>query len=697
MSFEGFDIQSIKKRTIELVGSANVIRGHYSSMIGTKVELLGKISKNKEILLSKKNIEENLQQIQSMSQAGSIDIFQGLTTEMLHEAMPDNDGYKVKFDLQVYRGVPALDIYLEKEIPNGKSKSKLIVREDIVDGQGGSISNVIVSALRIISLARTTNRRFIMLDEPDCWLDQNYLKTFASVIKNISHEIGIQTVIISHKHSEFFSGGCRIIEVCKDEANRDLPSKFRVLADDSENYEVFDSENKRELNKKMFMEGVGIRYIRLINFMAFEDSTIDLCPSVNVIIGTNNYGKSILRLALKAVTENKFSDSYIRHGADGCAVEIGLEDNAKIRWEVKKSKSKKTISYTFFHDENDPTRFMRDERGGRDEPPVYIKEALGMGLVDNFDIHLTHQKSPLFVLDPSIPDSKRANILSLGRESGTVQTMLQEYKKMCSEASSNLKEYEKTLIENDIKIERIKSEEENISRVELISDDFERISEKLKVTDNLFSILSRMEKCLSIKESLLTLSNIDIEELSSMSSSAGDMIEKFEKTSNLGRIVKSFDECIRCENALYKLESIIIPDDIEEKLNTKKTSDISRIAKDIIAKIRVEKILEPLSMASIPDTPVPKNDSLQLISRIIKLSKERDLLSLIPDLPDEPLIKTGNDLFERLISASNQMKAINSCMSDIEKQIENCNDEYNRMIELSGGVCPLCSHPLCKH
>lgn len=697
MSFEHFDLPLIKKRAMGLVGNANIIRGHYSSMIRAKAELLTKASECKEILLSKKSVEENLQQIQSLSQAGSIDIFQGLTTEMLHEAMPDNNGYKVKFDLQVYRGVPALDIYLEKEIPNGKSKSKLVVREDIVDGQGGSISNVIVSALRIISLARTTNRRFIMLDEPDCWLDQNYLKTFASVIKNISHEIGIQTVIISHKHSEFFSGGCRIIEVCKDEANRDLPSKFRVLADDSEGYEVFDSENKKELNRKMFMEGIGIRYIRLINFMAFEDSTIDLCPSVNVIIGTNNYGKSILRLALKAVTENKFSDSYIRHGADGCAVEIGLEDNAKIRWEVKKVKSKKTISYTFFHDENDPTRFMRDERGGRDEPPQYIKEALGMGLVDNFDIHLTHQKSPLFVLDPSIPDSKRANILSLGRESDTVQSMLQEYKKMCSDASSNLKEYEKTIIENDTKIERIKSEEDVIAKADLIMVELEEISEKIKSTENLHSILSKIERCLSIRESLSVLDDEIIGSIDSMQMSAGGIIDKIEKTSSLGRVVDSMSQCFRNSDILSNVQSIFIPNDIENELNTQKTSDISRVAKDIIARLRVQKILEPLSKASIPDAPVSNKDSLKVISDLIRLSKERDLLLMIPEMPDVPLIKTSNDIFERLILVSNEMKSIDSGISNLNKQIDECNEEYNRMIELSGGVCPLCSNPLCKH
>lgn len=697
MSFENFDIQTIKKRTMSLIGSAHVIRGHYSSMTSAKVDLLGKISKNKEILFSKKNVEDNLQRIQSMSQAGSIDIFQGLTTEMLHEAMPDNKGYKVKFDLQVYRGVPALDIYLEKEMPNGKSKSKLVVREDIVDGQGGSISNVIVSALRIISLARTSNRRFIMFDEPDCWLDQNYLKTFASVIKNISHEIGIQTVIISHKHSEFFSGGCRIIEVCKDEANRDLPSKFRVLADDSENYEVFESDNKREINKKMFLDGVGIRYIRLINFMAFEDSTIDLCPSVNVIIGTNNYGKSILRLALKAVIENKFSDSYIRHGADGCAVEIGLEDNAKIRWEVKKAKSKKTISYTFFHDENDPTRFMRDERGGRDEAPPYIKDALGMGLVDNFDIHLTHQKSPLFVLDPSIPDSKRANILSLGRESDSVQAMLQEYKKMCSEASSKLKEYEKNFIENDIKMERIKAEEDTISRTESILGEFENVSDNIKRTDGLFSVLSRIEKCLEVKSILSRLDDESVRGIDSTISSTGAIIEKFDRTSMLGSLISSIYSCVKCADALSLVNDISIPDDIEDKLNTKKSSEISRIAKDIISKMRVAKTLEPISVANIPDNPTLHDDLLRLIGNIFTLSKESEVLSAIPDLPNEPSIKTDSDIFERLILASNERKSIATGISDVNDLINECNEEYNSMIESSGGVCPLCSHPLCKH
>ena len=45
-----------------------------------------------------------------------------------------------------------------------------------------------------------------------------------------------------------------------------------------------------------------IRSINLKNFMAHADTTIDLHPGLNVIVGENNTGKSAIVLALEILT-----------------------------------------------------------------------------------------------------------------------------------------------------------------------------------------------------------------------------------------------------------------------------------------------------------------------------------------------------------------------------------------------------------
>ncbi|MFK8770356.1 AAA family ATPase [Aeromonas caviae] len=647
------DVSEVKKANQQALNGIASVRTVYGSLLASKAKQIGNITSNKEILIKRQDIQTMLQDMQAASQSGSIDVFQGLTTEMLHDAMPDNTDYSVKFDLYVSAGTPSLDIYLEKNIASGDGKDKkLVVREEIIDGQGGSISNVIVSALRIISLARTSNRRFLMLDEPDCWLDQRYLKTFSSVIKNISHEIGIQTIIVSHKSSDYFSGGCRVIEVFKEDSDRSKPSQFRLLADDSGNYEVAgedeQDENRRDLNKKFLMDGVGIRYIRLVNFMSFEDSTIELCDTVNVIVGTNNYGKSILRLALKAVSENRGKENHIRHGADSCTVEIGVENGAKIVWEYKR-KGKSKTTYTYYPDENDQTKFLRDERGGRDQAPDYVQEALAIGAVDDFDIQLTHQKSPLFVLDPNVTSTKRAKILSLGKDSNTIQDMVTEFKKYMTEVKAETALQEQQLIEIDNKIDFITSFEEVFDQFSDMQDDFDKA-------------VARHSETAYLEEMLEKLSAIN-------------------KT---------------CA-ALSVVEGLKLPEDITPSLNINKISDLTGIARRIIDLDRKVALLTPIAGVSLPEAPTSKADDIKLIERLLAEDNKYIILSSLPSLPEAPVLKYDSEMFGKLNVNIQEMNKLRKDVAVTTAKVEGVNKERDALIEQMGGVCPLCNQSIHPH
>lgn len=79
--------------------------------------------------------------------------------------------------------------------------------EDILRGQGGSVCNIISVGLRFITLTQLDekdHRRFLILDEQDCWIRPDLVPRFMGVIKAISERLGFQVVVISHHDVELF-------------------------------------------------------------------------------------------------------------------------------------------------------------------------------------------------------------------------------------------------------------------------------------------------------------------------------------------------------------------------------------------------------------------------------------------------------------------------------------------------------------
>jgi hypothetical protein len=72
---------------------------------------------------------------------------------------------------------------------------------DLLYSGGGGAADVSAFALQIAGLCLTKNRRFLMLDEPLKHLkskDKSYEERGSLMIQEISHEIGIQIIMISH-------------------------------------------------------------------------------------------------------------------------------------------------------------------------------------------------------------------------------------------------------------------------------------------------------------------------------------------------------------------------------------------------------------------------------------------------------------------------------------------------------------------
>ncbi len=80
-------------------------------------------------------------------------------------------------------------------------------REDILTGQGGSVCNIMSVGLRLIALSQLhekDHRRFLILDEQDCWLRPDLGPALMRIIHTSAHKLQFQTVVISHHDVSLF-------------------------------------------------------------------------------------------------------------------------------------------------------------------------------------------------------------------------------------------------------------------------------------------------------------------------------------------------------------------------------------------------------------------------------------------------------------------------------------------------------------
>jgi len=98
---------------------------------------------------------------------------------------------------EVLRGKVAITFGIEKE---GQP-------EDILTGQGGSVCNIMSVGLRLIAMSQLDehqHRRFLILDEQDCWLRPDLVPRLMSIIYTIAQRLNFQILVISHHDVNHF-------------------------------------------------------------------------------------------------------------------------------------------------------------------------------------------------------------------------------------------------------------------------------------------------------------------------------------------------------------------------------------------------------------------------------------------------------------------------------------------------------------
>lgn len=97
----------------------------------------------------------------------------------------------LKVNREVVNGALSLEFEVERD---GQ-------REDILRGQGGSVANILSVGLRLFALTTLSekeHRRFVVLDEQDCWLRPDLVPRLVKIIHEAGAALGFQVLLISH-------------------------------------------------------------------------------------------------------------------------------------------------------------------------------------------------------------------------------------------------------------------------------------------------------------------------------------------------------------------------------------------------------------------------------------------------------------------------------------------------------------------
>jgi len=105
-----------------------------------------------------------------------------------------------------------LQLRVTREFSRGRAQISFHIEregnaEDILRAQGGSVANVLSVGLRFFALKtldEQVHRRFVLLDEQDCWLRPDLVPRLARIVHQAAHTLGFQVLMISHHDLGYF-------------------------------------------------------------------------------------------------------------------------------------------------------------------------------------------------------------------------------------------------------------------------------------------------------------------------------------------------------------------------------------------------------------------------------------------------------------------------------------------------------------
>lgn len=584
---------------------------------------------------------------QQAEHESTIGVYEKLLTALIEDTLDNNR--KIKMNLAIERGMPALEIYSEKE------EGKL---EDIYSSNGGSINNIVSVGLRAISLIRSKKRRLLILDESDCWLKGDYIPKFGAVIQQLSERLGIQIVMISHHNEENFS---------------DIRNKLAI----SRNGDTLKAEWKSSYGSeppKWDLKDEGIRSLYLENFQSHKNTYIPLGKNVTLITGDNDIGKSVIVNALRAVFYGESNDTQINHQATETKVSVEFDRNKLLIWQ-RKLKSKPKVSYTLIDDKrglDNPIHYYE----GAKEVPDWVRIDFGIDYIDDLDVQLGHQKRPVFLLDE--PNSKKAKSLAIGNSENYLFKMMELAKqdlKNNKDFVKRAREQLEILLKKSDAIDNVKmiSIEDCDAKLEELAALEKKVNSKGELNNNIKELQSnqyQLKILSSLHQSSLPKSTLDLDMLYNSR-------EVIEYVVNL-----SYNNLLATK--LAKLNELKFDSSMIDIQQLNKRKETALLFVDMIKNHYLKTIFKDITLSE----PIALKVDMELKSIVmnyLKALKEKSILNI------QPLKEFNIQVQDQLYDLLNEYLDENLEKNVLNKEFADMAHELSHLVEFNiPHICPVC-------
>jgi predicted ATPase len=579
----------------------------------------------------KGKVDVFLEEMQAEAHQRNVGSFEKLLSLLAREVIPGST--EIGLELTTERGLPSLDIFARRA--DGE-------REDVFEDKGGAFTNVVCAGLRLIAAVKCGGRRFLVLDEPDCWIKPGQNVTdFFRVFRQAAEQVGIQCLVISHHPHAMLGDG---IEIAR-------------LESDGTTSSIVSSEGAR---RAWSDDTPGIRAIRLVNVQMHASSEILLGPGVTALIGPNDRGKSSVVRALAAAFYGEARPSLISHGQAVCSVEIDLEDGRTLAYVRNRRKSP---ANTWTLRERDGAVVVEDgvrhETGGR-AVPDWVGAKIGVAPVDDLRIHVSSQKTPVFLLGET--PSRRASVLSVGQETSHLRHMIALQRERVVRDQQTVRDGEREVF---ALTERLAA----LSALETIETEIAAAESALGSLRRRVAEADELDRALSGIEALSAVVAADRTKLALLAEAPTDS-----ERDGLGEALRTSAADAAAIGALAEAE---------------------RLAGEARGRLAV--------LANLPEPPAlaPADEIAVLASTIESAQLAGETLAArlaaLEALTEPPALRSSDDVTaigKEIVTAAAALAGSREAFAELDARIAEAEAEIAALLEDIGNTCPACGQPV---
>jgi hypothetical protein len=641
-------------------------------------ELTRDVGLAKGRLNRKPEVDKFLEELQTEAHRKRVGDFERLLTALVAEVLPGEP--QVGLDLEIERGQPSLDIV---------SRRGGDLTEDIYDDQGGALTNVVSMGLRMIAAVRSGTRRFLIMDEGDCWIATSRVPTFYRVLKDAATKVGVQCLAISHHDVSAFGDGISVAR----------------LSGDKDTGALIENAPRRH---KWTDDEDGIRYVRLKNFQTFVDETIHLSPGVNALEGRNNLGKSAIVRAFRAVFYGESRDALIRHGEKLCTIEIGFPGGRVLHWNRQARRNPINVWKLLGPDGAVvQEEGMVYETGGR-TPPDWVSDLFGIRQVEKLDVHINTQKNPVFLLDK--PGSTRASVLSIGQESSHIRSMITLHKERCVEDAASVKNGEiemARIVESLDRLKNLDALNESLETARSLAATIEASRESLKLASDAATKLSTAADAVTkVRAAAERLGRLpDRQNLETIVRNVGNTTKLEAAAGAIQAAETKVLACAQIDHVLSPhMNKLAALGTIDELANGYRETVKLSAAVDtiVVAGSKTEacgRIADAMSALPAAIPAIARSDEKIMAGRAIRdaikivgvLDRKARLLSGVPvAFPEFASSAERERIISSLAASQAGVEAIVSVGAKIDADVEACREEIAQLVEVMDHSCPFC-------